>query len=76
MPTWERKLRVVAGWLGNVVLGRDMANLEAVQTPRAAFEEFAARPRPAQAAVTPPQTPRDAGAAAEAPEKSKVAAGR
>ncbi|NYF17399.1 NADH dehydrogenase [Microbacterium sp. AK009] len=76
MPTWERKLRVIAGWLGNVVLGRDMANLEAVQTPRAAFEEFAARPRPAQAAVTPPQTPRDAGADADAPEKSKVAAGR
>ncbi|WJL96004.1 FAD-dependent oxidoreductase [Microbacterium sp. ET2] len=76
MPTWERKLRVIAGWLGNVVLGRDMANLEAVQTPRAAFEEFAARPRPAQPAVTPPQTPRDAGADADAPEKSKVAAGR
>jgi NADH dehydrogenase len=76
MPTWERKLRVIAGWLGNVVLGRDMANLEAVQTPRAAFEEFAARPRPAQPAVTPPQTPRDAGADADVSEKSKVAAGR
>lgn len=76
MPTWERKLRVIAGWLGNVVLGRDMANLEAVQTPRAAFEEFAARPRPAQPAVTPPQTPRDAGADSDVSEKSKVAAGR
>ncbi|AZC14344.1 FAD-dependent oxidoreductase [Microbacterium sp. ABRD28] len=76
MPTWERKLRVIAGWLGNVVLGRDMVNLEAVQTPRAAFEEFAARPRPAQPAVTPPQTPRDAGADADVSEKSKVAAGR
>jgi NADH dehydrogenase len=76
MPTWERKIRVVTGWLTNVILGRDMVNLEAVQHPRDAFVEFAARPRPAQPAITPPQQPRDQGKAADSPEKTKVAAGR
>lgn len=76
MPTWERKIRVIVGWLTNVFLGRDMVNLSTVQHPREAFVEFAARPRPAQPAVTPPQEPRDQGKAADAPEKTKVAAGR
>ncbi|MGF2948655.1 NAD(P)/FAD-dependent oxidoreductase [Microbacterium alcoholitolerans] len=52
MPTWERKWRVLWGWWNNLWLGRDIVNLETVQQPRAAFEEFAARPRPA-AAVAP-----------------------
>lgn len=46
MPSWERKLRVIAGWVGNVFLGRDIVSLSAVQNPRAAFEEFASRPKP------------------------------
>ena len=45
MPTWERKIRVIAGWVLNFFLGRDIASLSAVETPRAAFEEFAARPK-------------------------------
>jgi NADH:ubiquinone reductase (H+-translocating) len=45
MPTWERKIRVIVGWVLNVVLGRDISSIAAVETPRAAFEEFAARPR-------------------------------
>jgi NADH dehydrogenase len=45
MPTWERKLRVVGGWFANIVLGRDIASLSAVETPRAAFEEYASRPK-------------------------------
>jgi NADH dehydrogenase len=51
MPTWERKIRVVLGWVNNFFLGRDIVNLEAVQNPRYVFEEFAARPRPAQPAA-------------------------
>jgi NADH dehydrogenase len=47
MPTWERKTRVIANWILNVPLGRDIASLEAIETPRAAFEEFASRPKPA-----------------------------
>jgi NADH dehydrogenase len=45
MPTWERKLRVVGGWLANIFLGRDVASLAAVETPRVAFETFASRPK-------------------------------
>ena len=45
MPTWERKLRVVGGWVANLFLGRDVASLAAVEAPRAAFEEYASRPK-------------------------------
>lgn len=69
MPSWERKWRVLWGWWNNFWLGRDMVNLSTVQNPRYVFEEFAARPRPAQPAVTPPAEPRDAGKAADQPEK-------
>ena len=47
-------------------------NLSTVQNPRYVFEEFAARPRPAAPAVTPPAEPRDAGKAADKPEKVKA----
>ncbi|WP_104167136.1 NAD(P)/FAD-dependent oxidoreductase [Cryobacterium sp. N22] len=68
MPSWERKIRVVGGWVLNFFLGRDIVSLEAVQTPRAVFEEFASRPKPpaaAPAAVAPavvkaPRAPRKA----------------
>ena len=45
MPTWERKLRVIVGWVGNFFLGRDTASIADVATPRAAFEQFASRPK-------------------------------
>jgi NADH dehydrogenase len=41
MPTWERKLRVAGGWLGGIVLGRDIATLQSVQRPRDAFRQDA-----------------------------------
>ncbi len=71
MPTWERKIRVVWGWINNFFLGRDIVNLEAVQTPRYVFEEFAARPRPPQAPAVEATKP-----AAKAPKAKteKVAA--
>jgi NADH dehydrogenase len=37
VPTWERKVRVSLGWLGALVLGRDIASLTTVQHPRDAF---------------------------------------
>ncbi|QTX04160.1 NAD(P)/FAD-dependent oxidoreductase [Agromyces archimandritae] len=46
IPGWERKWRVFWGWWNNFWLGRDIVSLEAVQTPRVAFETFAARPKP------------------------------
>ncbi len=67
MPTWERKLRVVGDWIGGFFLGRDIVNLEAVQTPRAVFEEFAARPRP-----TAPAPVEEAKPAAKRPAKAKT----
>lgn len=37
IPTWERKVRVLAVWLTAGVFGRDVVSLASVQTPRAAF---------------------------------------
>ena len=45
IPSWERKWRVFGGWVGHFFLARDIVNIEAVQEPRAIFEEFAARPK-------------------------------
>ncbi len=45
IPTWERKIRVFADWIGNFFLGRDNVSIEARVHPRAAFEEFATRPK-------------------------------
>ena len=47
VPTWERKLRVSLGWLGALLLGRDIACLETVQHPRAAFRQDAEQRRSA-----------------------------
>jgi NADH dehydrogenase len=45
IPMWERKLRVVGDWVGNLVFGRDNVTLSAREEPRAYFEEFASRPK-------------------------------
>ena len=37
VPTWERKVRVLAGWLSMGVFGRDIVSLANVQHPRDAF---------------------------------------
>lgn len=45
VPTWERKIRVFSGWALNFFLRRDIVSLEARETPRAAFETVASRPK-------------------------------
>jgi NADH dehydrogenase len=45
MPMWERKIRVFGEWIINFLTRRDTVGIPARDTPRAAFEEFAARPR-------------------------------
>ena len=60
IPTWERKIRVFGNWILNFLLRRDVVALEARDDPRAAFEEFASRPKP-PAAEAPMPVP--AGAA-------------
>lgn len=46
MPMLERKVRVVADWVGAIAFGRDFVGIAARETPRAAFERFASRPKP------------------------------
>jgi NADH dehydrogenase len=67
MPSWERKLRVVGGWVANFFLGRDIVGISAVQTPRSAFEEFASRPKP------PAKPVEEAPAVKKAPAAKKAA---
>ncbi|GAA5122268.1 FAD-dependent oxidoreductase [Alloalcanivorax gelatiniphagus] len=61
IPTWERKLRVLGGWVGSAVLGRDIASLESVQHPRFEFshggQPWQAAPR--RTAATPSAGSRD-----------------
>jgi len=45
IPMWERKIRVFGNWILNFLLRRDLVGLEARSFPRAAFEEFASRPK-------------------------------
>ena len=66
IPMWERKIRVFGNWFLGFILGRDQVELGARAVPRAAFEEFAARPKPAAEPVI-------AAAAAAAPAPAKVA---
>lgn len=47
MPMWERKIRVFGNWFLNFFLRRDIVSLEDRVTPRAEFEQYAARPNPA-----------------------------
>jgi NADH dehydrogenase len=37
IPTWERKVRVLAVWLTALMFGRDIASLESAEHPRKAF---------------------------------------
>ncbi len=37
VPTWERKIRVLAVWLSALFFGRDIVSLQSVQRPRDAF---------------------------------------
>ena len=45
MPMWERKIKVFGNWIVNFLVRRDLVGLPARDHPRAAFEEFASRPK-------------------------------
>jgi NADH dehydrogenase len=70
MPMWERKIRVFANWILNFLLRRDVVALEARDEPRAAFVEFASRPKETAAAPTLP-TPKNAPTAPVYAEPNK-----
>lgn len=79
MPSWERKFRVFWGWWNSFWLGRDIVSLEAVQDPRAAFERFAARPKPvaekpARSSVTRTTTPASSHATQSSSGRESVTA--
>jgi NADH dehydrogenase len=44
MPMWERKLRVIGDWIGQLFLGRDTATISLREEPKAYFQAFASRP--------------------------------
>jgi NADH dehydrogenase len=73
MPSWERKFRVIWGWVNNFFLGRDIVGISAVETPRAVFEEFASRPKPPVAAPAPEVAAPAASAAAAAASAAPAA---
>jgi NADH dehydrogenase len=50
VPTWERKVRVLAVWVTAALFGRDIVSLTSVQHPREAFLAGARLPAPAEAA--------------------------
>jgi NADH:quinone reductase (non-electrogenic) len=60
VPTWERKLRVLAVWTTAVPFGRDIVSLASVQHPRGAFLADA-RPVPTTAATHETSLAGDAG---------------
>ena len=43
IPTWERKIRVLAVWVLAFLLGRDIVSIEKTQHPRDAFEQIGTR---------------------------------
>ncbi|MCU1505041.1 MAG: hypothetical protein QOG18_2466 [Microbacteriaceae bacterium] len=65
VPSWERKIRVFGNWIFNFFLRRDIVSLSARESPRASFEAFASRPKPAAATAPAP---------AKAPAKSLAGA--
>lgn len=67
IPSWERKWRVLGGWVLNFFLGRDIDSLAAVQHPRSFFQEFASRPK--SPAVSAEPTPALTKATRKTPAK-------
>ena len=53
VPSWERKIRVLAVWLTAAVSGRDIVSLAAVQDPRRAFVTDGEPGRTTRAAACP-----------------------
>ncbi|GAB2967337.1 NAD(P)/FAD-dependent oxidoreductase [Frigoribacterium salinisoli] len=66
MPSFERKFRVVTGWVNNFWFGRDVVSLDDREQPRAAFERYASRPKPAAEAAPAAPAPTPGQPAGEA----------
>jgi NADH dehydrogenase len=44
MPMWERKFRVVGGWIMQFLVGRDTTTLSLREHPQSYFQAYASRP--------------------------------
>ena len=55
MPTWNRKIRIMAGWTSALLLKREVVSLGSIHDPRKAFREASeSKPPAAKAAGTAP----------------------
>ena len=66
MPTFNRKLRIAAGWTGSVLLRREVVALGSLHDPRAEFRAAAAPPKPKEEQpALPPQKAEEGSPAAK-----------
>jgi NADH dehydrogenase len=71
MPTFNRKIRIAAGWTGSLLLRREVVALGALHDPRAEFREASVPPKPR--AVEPGEKDPAVKPAAVTPAKSRQA---
>lgn len=75
MPTVNRKLRIMAGWTGSVLLRREVVSLGALHDPRAEFRAASVPPKPRvveaeQKAASLPSIKAEPGSPAEKASKT------
>jgi len=78
MPTWNRKIRIAAGWTGALLLRREVVALGSLHDPRAEFRSASvpAKPRAVEPGEKDPSLPvikAEAGSPAEKATGSKSA---
>jgi len=78
MPTWNRKIRIAAGWTGSLLLRREVVALGSLHDPRAEFRSASvpAKPRAVEPGEKDPSLPAikaEAGSPAEKATGSKSA---
>ena len=71
MPTVNRKLRIMAGWTGSILLRREVVPLGSLHDPRAEFRDASVPPKPKQADPALPPAKEEAGSPAKAESDAK-----
>ncbi|WP_456823168.1 NAD(P)/FAD-dependent oxidoreductase [Cellulomonas sp. P5_E12] len=72
MPTWNRKIRIAAGWTGSLLLRREVVALGSLHDPRAEFRSASvpAKPRAVEPGEKDPSLPAIKAEAGSPAEKS------
>ena len=70
MPTVNRKLRIMAGWTGSLLLRREVVPLGALHDPRAEFRAASVPPKPRVVEAEAEQAATSTGASSAAKAKS------